>query len=448
MTFLKNEKIKNFDNEIIYFKKKKYFPHYSTKESYHLFKKVINKINKNKLLKKKLFINGYNIISIALEDFFWQYCFQFTKYKYFIKKHGTSLNTEKVNDKNYLLNGYQRVKYYVNGDENFLNFFKSTSKYIAFIFWFSYSFIFNKNKIWIDKSFLKNLRYKNFIIKNKSKYLVIPFAFESHKTRSKNIEDAFIKDAKKKIGQYKKWIFAIKYLYPKKILLSDNAYNNFSILLAAKIMGTKCEAICHSVNIKYHMNTMGTDIIQNKNLLLYDKIYVYNDDFKDFVIKNGSFYKSKKIGVVGWINDKSYNFGIKKNYSNKYLLYAFEHFCNYHKINKFLKFFHKKNHKILIKKRPDMENYGHFDKDLNIEFVDDFTKSQIKDSICALGSTTSLLFNLSQNYIPIVYIKNDGLNNFNGFNYPKNWVVVDNINNSIYKKISNLSINKKYRLDR
>ena len=77
-----------------------------------------------------------------------------------------------------------------------------------------------------------------------------------------------------------------------------------------------------------------------------------------------------------------------------------------------------------------MENYDHFNKNLNISFVKDFSREHIENCICALGSTTSILFNLSQNFIPILYIFNNGYDHFDGLNLPPNWIKVSKINSS------------------
>jgi hypothetical protein len=93
-----------------------------------------------------------------------------------------------------------------------------------------------------------------------------------------------------------------------------------------------------------------------------------------------------------------------------------------------------------------MNNYNHFDDNLDIEFVSDFTREHVANCFCALGSTTSLLFNLSQNYIPIIYLFDCGYNHYEGLDIPKNWIKVKHINNLIYKKILKFKITKKFNL--
>ena len=267
-----------------------------------------------------------------------------------------------------------------------------------------------------------------------SEQLRLPYSLQSFRFKNYNIEKALISDAEAKIKNYKKWIFAIKILKPKKIILTDNLYDNFSLLLAAKITKTNCVAISHSTTLRNHMNIIGSNLLK-KNLLLFDKIFVYHKIFKRLLLNYGAFYKKDQIEVINWPNTNKYNFGIKKNNKNIYVLYPFEHFCNFKKINNFLLFLQKKNHRIIIKTRPDMCNYDHFDSRLNIDFVDDFTKEHFLNCFCVIGSTTNLLFNCSQNYVPIIYIDNNGYDFFNDINLPKNWIKCKKINNEIYNKI-------------
>lgn len=303
--------------------------------------------------------------------------------------------------------------------------------------------IFNKNKIWIDRSFTSDFRYQNLTIFDE-KTITLPYSLQTLRSKNKNIKQAFIDDANAKIKHYKFWIFAINLLKPRKIFLRDNLYDNYSLLLAAKITRTECNAISHSPTCRYHMNTFGTSKLINEKNLKFDKIFVYHKIFKNFLLKYGNFYSKNEVKTILWPNNNSYNYKIKKNNKNIYLLYAFEHFCNYKKINEILIFFQSKGHKIIIKKRPDMNNYSHFDKKLKIYFVEDFSLFHIKNCICFLGSTTGLLFNLSQNFIPILFLTDCGYNHFKGIQYPKNWIKIKKINDKIYNKLLNINISKNF----
>jgi len=427
-------RIQYSDDEKITFKKKIVYPIYSVKDSLKLFNKILRKILVNKNYKKRFIVKNYNILSIALEDFFWQYCFQYIKYKSFIKKEGINLNIIKTKNKtHYHIDGYGRVQDYLKGNFNIKNILKFFIKNCYFYLWILLNALINKNKNWVDRRFDRDFRYDNLKIE-RAISITLPYSLQSFRPKSNNIEEALMLDAEAKIKNYKKWIFAIKILKPKKIMMTDNLYDNFSLLMAAKITKTECIAICHAPVIKHHMNLVGTNLLK-KNLLLFDKIFVYHKIFKNFLLKNGKFYTDKKIEITNWPNTNKYNFKIKKNKKNIYVLYPFEHFCDFKKINEFLIFFQKKNHKIIIKTRPDMSNYGHFDSRLNIDFVDDFTKEHFLNSLCVIGSTTTLLFNCAQNFLPIIYIDDNGYDHFKDIEHPKNWIRCKNINNKIYKKI-------------
>lgn len=439
-------KIRYNDNETIIYKNNKIQPIYSVKNSKKLFDKILRKILINKNYKKKVLVENYNVLSVALEDFFWQYCFQYTKYKNFINKKGINLKiTNPQNALDYQIDGYRRVRDYLNGNFNIKNILNFYIKHCLFYLWIFFN-IFYKKKTWVDRRFSRDFRYEKLNFKKLS-FITLPFSLQSFRHRNLKIEKALVNDAIAKINNYKKWIFAIKLLKPKQIFLTDNLYDNFSLLLAAKLTGTKCIAISHSPNVRYHMNTFGSNLLQKKELLLFDKIYVYHKIFKNFMVKYGYFYKKNQIDVCKWPNTNKYNFNIKKNNNNNiYILYPFEHFCNFKKINSFLTFFNRKGHKIIIKKRPDMNNYNHFDDHLNIEFINDFTKEQISNCFCAIGSTTTLLFNLSQNYIPIVYIKNNGFDYYEGLDYPENWLKFGSMNKKNYNQIKNFYPKKKMKL--
>ena len=129
-------RIQYTDDEKIIFKKKIVYPIYSVKDSLKLFNKILRKILVNKNYKKRFIVKNYNILSIALEDFFWQYCFQYIKYKSFIKKEGLNLNIIKNKNKtHYHIDGYGRVQDYLKGNFNIKNILKFFIKNCYFYLW-------------------------------------------------------------------------------------------------------------------------------------------------------------------------------------------------------------------------------------------------------------------------------------------------------------------------
>ena len=97
---------------------------------------------------------------------------------------------------------------------------------------------------------------------------------------------------------------------------------------------------------------------------------------------------------------------------------------------------------ITIKKRSDMNNYGHF-PGLDFELVEDFTKKHLENALCIVGSTTTMLFDLSNTGLPIVLPKNNGLKILSGISLP-NWINFDQ--NFSIEKISKLFTT--YRLEK
>ena len=96
---LNKMKIKYKDDESIIFKNKIIHPVYSFTKSLKLFNKILLKILNKKKYREKIIIKNYNILTVALEDFLWQFCFQYTKYEKFIKKEGINLDVIKPKKK-------------------------------------------------------------------------------------------------------------------------------------------------------------------------------------------------------------------------------------------------------------------------------------------------------------------------------------------------------------
>ena len=73
--FKERNPITYFDDERILFNNKIIYPNYSTKNSFKLFNKVLKKILRDRFKNKFLLLKNYNILSIALEDFFGNFVF-------------------------------------------------------------------------------------------------------------------------------------------------------------------------------------------------------------------------------------------------------------------------------------------------------------------------------------------------------------------------------------
>ena len=87
-----NNYIEHFANENIRYRNKIYKPNCSVKKADILSKKILKKINKDKNYNTNKL--GYNCISAIFQDLFWQYSFNYIKYKNFI----LSMNYHKKED--------------------------------------------------------------------------------------------------------------------------------------------------------------------------------------------------------------------------------------------------------------------------------------------------------------------------------------------------------------
>ena len=82
--FKQNEVITDEDNNI-------YNPNYSTKDSDFYFENILKDFVSSKFA-SKVYFNKINCLPVILQDLFWIYSFNFTKYKekYVFKQHSRS----------------------------------------------------------------------------------------------------------------------------------------------------------------------------------------------------------------------------------------------------------------------------------------------------------------------------------------------------------------------
>jgi len=432
-----NNYVEHFENENIQFRKKLYEPKYSVKNAEILSKLILKNIYKNKrnIQTKK---NGFDCISVIFQDLFWQYSFNYNKYEGFIKKFGLNQKVKKK-DNLFLFSGYKRIQDFLMIRKNFLTKVVFFIKLIFFLFWIFYQYLTgNTKKVIVQKTFFKNFRFsfshkvkKNFLSLNH--FLAFPFNSPVTKINESDINKYVTLETQRRIKSFKIWQFAFKILKPKKIILLDNLFDDYGILLAAKSLNIKTIGITHGVVSKYHKNNVGYNFLK-KNILKFDKLYVCHDLYKKLLLKHGHIYKEKEISVSGLLNNEKYK-KIKKRKKSKYILYAFEFLTDYKKINKTLKYFEKKDYFIIIKKRPGIKNYGQFDK-INFSLVDEFTKYHFENALCIVGMSSSILFEMTFVGIPIVIPKNAGVSLYEGIKI-KNWYI---FYNGIEKKLCKLNI--------
>lgn len=421
------KKITHFENEKIKYRGKIYNPYYNLKEAEKYFVKIISKF-KNKKKKKEYYYNNINCLNIVYQDLFWQYCSNYIKYSNLIKKIGIFKTIDDPKEK-YLFAGYKRIQKYFKNKLSFKEKLISHLKIIYLYFWtIKNFFLLNSDKVWVTKELFENFR---FDLKNKinNNFLIINFNLNIlNSNNSKNINDAITFHLQSKLDKLNHWFFSIKLLKPKKIILLDNLYNDYSILLAAKIKQIECVGISHGVTSKYHKGIFGYER-QNDEYLKFDKIYVMDEVYKNNLIKNGNIYEKSQIKVSGLLGKK---YSKQKRKQFKFVLYPFEFLTNFNSINKLLNYFSKKGYRLIIKKRPGIKNYGHFEN-LNFELVSDFNHKHFKNALCIVGLSSSIIFELSSTGIPIVTPKNTNFNLYDDIKLPNQYF----FDNNIEKKLIN-----------
>lgn len=416
-------RVRHDELENLYYKKKKIEPYYSLKDAEKLSKKLLlNILKKNQ---KKIFKKNVNIISTIFQDLFWDYSFNYIKYKKFIKRHGTSLSVDLQEGKE-LSNGYFKVKNYINKklkiDIKFtiINNLKIVYLYAWALFNF---FLGNKKKIIVSSQFKKNYRY-NFLKNIDTKDIIFLNVRLSGKQKfnSKSINDVLINKIQSRVEKLNHWKFVFKLLKPPKIILMDNLDKDYSILLAAKLMKIKTIGVTHGVVAKYHKWIYGYSFVNKKNILKFDKIYVADQVYKNTLSKYGYIYNKNEIEVSGSLG-KVYSKVVSKG-SNKYVLYPYEFLTDFTLVMKTLKFFKEAGYKIVIKKRIDLQNYKHFEE-LDPIMVNDFNNYYFKNALCIFGLSSSILYELIFSNITITSIKRSGLFLYEDIKLP-NLIFFDN----------------------
>ena len=167
---------------------------------------------------------------------------------------------------------------------------------------------------------------------------------------------------------------------------------------------------------KYHRGQFGSRHVSRDKLLKFDRFYMWDEEFRKLYVKEGHIYQAGEVKICGFLHKKHYP-QIKTRKSKKLVLYPFEHFADYDAMLQLLKWFEKRSYRILIKSRPDMKNYGHF-PGLDFQLVEDFTQDHFENALCIVGSTTTMLFDLSVIGLPVVLPKYNGLKMLSGISLP------------------------------
>lgn len=148
-----------------------------------------------------------------------------------------------------------------------------------------------------------------------------------------------------------------------------------------------------------------------------------DDIYKNNLIKNGSIYNKKHIKISGLLGKKYKRIKRKKF---DFVLYPYEFLTDFNSINKVLKYFDNKGYKLIIKRRPGVNNYGQF-KNLKFKLVEDFSKEHLENALCIVGLSSSIVFELSFTGLPIVTPKNTNFNLYEDIKLPNQFFFDNNI---------------------
>ncbi len=444
------------DEKIIFEDGNEQTPFYSTHKADKLYEEVIDKFKSSKYF-NKLFFKKINIFSIIFQDLFWHYCFNFIKYENILDNNLEYLkNLELKQEKKFdsLSMGLDRALNYIRSSNiSFQNIKKFLKNILInfltkiFILRFLIKNIFQRNfgKIWVypDLFYHKNFNFFDSEKININNLIVVDtncfLSANSMKFKFKNLDKSLFKECIYRVRNYKLWNFVIYILKPKKIILQDNLFNDFSILLSAKINNINVIGVIHGLMTNYHKGNMGTKKLKDLNLLKYDKIYVWINHFKELMKKNSYLYRETDVFVSGWLSSRQVH---KRHFistkKNNYVLHAFEINSNFNEISKILRIFNEKGYQIILKKRYPYENYNHFG-DINFQLVSDFTQDHIENSFCAVCNASTFFYNYLNMDIPIVIPEKekDGYNFFSS-----NKINVFEFSETVEEKI--LSCNKNF----
>ena len=351
---------------------KTYPPKISTIDSLNLFEAIMEKIiDKPKVFQKY----GFNLLPVIYEDLYWYYCFHYVKYENFFKDFNSSRIVFK-SKYDWQLNSVERKNRFFSGD-TFYMILKLFLKRLIFIIWLLSNIVLKKkNKTWVSSSIVNDFRYNFFSSLNKTEILIILNRWTTVRSSlrtSRNIDDAITNNIHKKVGSVGLWCLAIRLLRPNKIICQDNLFDNYSLLLAAKINNIEVIGISHGLASFWHRGITGSKHFNKcKDLIKYDRYYCWLPEMKKMLDDNSFIYSKDEILVSGWLKD--YPVAKKRNSEpiSKFVLYPYEWLCNHDLIKLYLFELNKLGYKIIIKMRPDKENYDHLNG-LNAEFIDNFS---------------------------------------------------------------------------
>ena len=410
-----------------------YHPKYSTADALEYFEDIIGKF-KNNVDEKNYRINGYNLLPTIYEDLYWRHCFNYIKYKTFFNKNGFDHTPSIKKTTKFLMDGYTRCTEIFLGDQ-LIGQLKLIINKIYLLMWvFKCYYNGLKCKIWIHPGLVDNDRYQISHILSNSKILKLNpklFSVRSSKKESKTINDAIINTIIKKNNSFRFWQFAMAILKPKKIIMIDNLFDSYSILLAAKSSNIPIIGVSHGLVSYWHRGIIGSRHFSNdRTQLRYDVYYVWNKTMSRMMKAKGNIYSKDEIKESGWLR-KLPDIIVKRDQftKRKLVLYPYEWLSNHKHMMKLLNHYISHGYKIIIKTNPEIQDYDIYKKN-NISLVENFHKEHYENASFILGSTTTMLIEMSRSGLPIKIANNDGFDMFK-YIYLNGWEKIDSDGNQI-----------------
>ena len=204
------------------------------------------------------------------------------------------------------------------------------------------------------------------------------------------------------VGAYRFWMIAIRLLKPSKIIILDDSGNKtYSLVLAAKLSGVEVIGLSHGQLPPIQPFAYGFKDYSMINPLLFDKYYVWDTLFQKAMRKQGYLY-NKQIYVCGWLQ-QIYSLVDYSKSKKKYVLYALEHFvCNRAKVFEYLQeLVMCYGYQVIVKTRPqDNKRFTSLYPSMTV--VDQFSQEHLDHAFCAVGTGSSMMYELSSAGIPLL----------------------------------------------
>jgi hypothetical protein len=204
------------------------------------------------------------------------------------------------------------------------------------------------------------------------------------------------------IGAYHCWKIAIRLLKPTRVIISDDSYNKtYSLVLAAKVTDLEVVGLSHGQLPPNQLFAYGFRSYEADNPILFDRFYVWDALFQKAMWQQGNLY-DRQVHVCGWLQHLYDAVDYTKS-EKRYVLYALEHLtCNRRRVLELLSDLAEYHgYQVIVKTRPQSRNelsgYHPF-----MTFVDQFLPDHLNHAVCAVGTGSTMIYELSSSGIPLL----------------------------------------------